>query len=51
MYALISKVLPATRYFVSFSGAYNHAKALGLSKRSYKIKEPANQKTIDSEHK
>ena len=36
-YALVSKRLPATRYFGTFSGARAHAKALGLSTRQYKI--------------
>lgn len=38
-YALISKRLPATRYFGSFSAARAHAKALGFSTRQYKIEE------------
>lgn len=38
-FALISKRLPATRYFASYSSAKAHAKALGFTPRQYKIEE------------
>lgn len=38
-FALISKRLPATRYFTSYSSTKAHAKALGLTPRQYKIEE------------
>lgn len=37
MYALNSRRLPSTRYFVNYSAAREHAKALGLSRRQYRI--------------
>lgn len=38
-FALISKRLPATRYFASYSAAKAHAKALEFTPRQYKIEE------------
>lgn len=38
-FALISKRLPATRYFASYSSAAAEAKALGFTKRQYIIEE------------
>lgn len=38
MYKLISRHIPNTRYFFSYSAARAEAKALGLGPRSYKIK-------------
>jgi hypothetical protein len=37
MYELIARILPAPRYFLSYSAALAHARELGLSKRSFKI--------------
>lgn len=45
MYALDAKVLPNTRYFVTFHAARQEAKSLGLGPRSHAIRhvsEPAN---------
>ena len=49
MYALDAKVLPNTRYFVTYSGAVAEAKALGLGKRSHAIRhvsEPVNPRFV-----
>lgn len=42
-FALISKRLPATRYFSSYYAAKQHAKALGFTPRQYKIEEQENR--------
>ena len=38
MFELTARILPAPRYFLSYSAALAHARALGLSKRGYKIR-------------
>lgn len=49
MYALDAKVLPNTRYFVTFHEARQEAKALGLGPRSHAIRhvsEPVNPRFV-----
>jgi len=38
MYALESRWIPATLYFITYSAARAHARMLGLGPRSYSIR-------------
>lgn len=42
LYALVSKTLPATRYYTSYHGAVQGAREACLPKRAYKIYPPEN---------